>query len=174
MPKNFKEKQISNYVFERYKIDLAYNFIDIHKLSKQILLKKDSMFGYSMLIEKSKSKEELIKNLDIIVKLARSKEKLEEITNIISYLLNDILEENIQEELLEKIERKVGEKEMSTLYDRLLAESKRDIEKGRKEEKRDIAKNMISKKLADQIILETTGIKKEELEKIKNQLAITG
>ena len=33
---------------------------------------------------------------------------------------------------------------------------------------------MLNKKLDDKIILETTGIKKEELEKIKNKLAIAG
>ena len=58
IPKNFKEKQISNYAFERYKIGLEYNFIDINKLSKQILLEKDTMFGYAMFIEKAENTEE--------------------------------------------------------------------------------------------------------------------
>lgn len=168
LPKNFKEKQISNYVFERYKIDLEYNLIDINKISKQVLLEKDTMFGYIMFIEKSQSKDELIENLKIIIKSTRNKEKLDELANIISYLLDNVLGEETQEELLEKIERKVSGKRMSTLYDRLLAENKRII----RQEKKLIAKNMINKKLDDKIILETTGIKKEELEKIKQKLAI--
>lgn len=169
--KNFKEKQIGNYVFERYKIDLEYNFVDVNKISKQILLEKDNMFGYSMFIEKAKNTEELIENLNIIIKSTKDNKNLEELTNIVSYLLNDVLEEKTQQELLEKIDRKVGEKNMSTLYDRLVAEGRRDIQRGKKEKQHEIVKNMINLKLEDQIILETTKIKKEELEKIKQELA---
>jgi len=188
LPKNFREKQISNYVFERYKIDLEYNLIDINKISKEVLLEKQTMFGYIMFIEKSQTKEELIENLEVIIKSTKNKEKLEEIASIISYLLDNVLEQGIQEELSEKIERKVGEKSMSTLYDRLRAENRRLINQGKKEgkiegkiegkkegereEKRAIVKKMLNKKLDDEIILETTNIGKEELEKIKNKLAI--
>ncbi len=56
--KIFKEKQISDYVFENYKIDLEYNLIEINKLSKSFLLQKQSLFGYGMIIEKSKNKQE--------------------------------------------------------------------------------------------------------------------
>lgn len=132
------------------------------------------MFGYTMFVEKAESKEELIENLDIIIQSTKDKEKLEELANIISYLLDNVLEEETQEGLLEKIDRKVGEKDMSTLYDRLLAEARRDIKKGERKAKKEIARNMVSKNLEDQIILETTGIKKEELEKIKSKLQIAG
>lgn len=161
-------------MFERNKIDLEYNFIDINKLSKQILLEKDTMFGYIMFIEKSKNKEDLIENLNIIIKSTKNKERLERLANLISYLLDDVLEESTQEELLEKIDREVGEKNMSTLYERLLAEARRDIQKGKRQSQREIARNMVNKKLDTQIILETTGIKKEELEEIKSKLQIAG
>lgn len=152
--------------------------MDINKLSDQVLLERDTMFGYAMFIEKAEGKNGLIENLDIIIKSTKNKEKLEEIANIISFLLDNILEKNVQEELLEKIERKVGERNMSTLYDRLLAESRRDIKKGeRKGEKKaqkEIVRNMVNKNIEDEIIVETTGIKKEELEKIKNKLQMIG
>lgn len=108
MPKNLKEKQISNYVFERYKINLEYNLIEINKISKQVLLEKDTMFGYIMLIEKSENKKELIENLNIIIRTTKNKEKLEELANIISYLLNNILDEEIETEMLEKIKSKLA------------------------------------------------------------------
>lgn len=148
---------------------MEYNFIDINKLSKQTLLEKDTMFGYTMFIEKSENKEELIENLNIIIKSTKAKEKLEELANIINYLLDNVLEE-----LLEKIDGKEGERNISTLYDRLLAEARRDIRKGERKSQREIAKNMLNKKLDEQIILETTGIKKEELEKIRSKLQIAG
>ena len=174
IPKNFSDKQISSYVFQRYKIDLEYNLIDINKLSKQTLLKQNTMFGYTMLIEKSKNKEELVDNLSLIIKATKDKEKLNQLSNIIQYLIENILNENIKQELLEKIDRKVGEEQMSTLYDRLLAENRRILKQGEKQKEREIVKNMVNKKLDDEIILEITGIKKEELEKIKNNLAIAG
>lgn len=127
-----------------------------------------------MFIEKAENKKELISNLDIIIKSTKNKENLKELANIINYLLDDILEENIQEELLEKIDKKVGEKNMSTLYDRLLAESRRDIKQGKRKAQKEIAKNMVNKKLDDEIILEMTKIKKEELEKIKSKLKVAG
>ncbi len=167
IPQNFRDKQISSYVFERYKVDLEYNLVDINKLSKQTLLEQNTMFSYTMLIEKSKNKEELIDNLSLIIKTTKDKEKLEKLTNIIKYLLENTLNENIKQELLEKIDRKVGEKQMSTLYDRLLAENKRILKQGEKQKEREIVKNMVNKKLDDEIILEITGINKEELEKIK-------
>ena len=57
MPRNFREKQIGDYVFERYQIELEYNFIDINKLPRQMLLQKNSMFGYIMFLEKAQSSE---------------------------------------------------------------------------------------------------------------------
>lgn len=171
MPKNFKEKQISNYVFERYKIDLEYNFIDSNKLSKQILLEKDTMFGYSMMIEKAKDQKELIDNLFAIIKNTNNTKHLEEIENIIVYLLNNVLGKKSQQELLEEIKRKVGEKGMSELIERLRREN---MEKERKQGRKQVAKNMLKLKLEEKIILEATGLKKEELEEIKNKIAIAG
>ena len=184
MPKNFSEKQIGNYVFERYKINLEYNFIDINKISKQVLLEKDTMFGYSMMIEKAKDDKELNENLFKIIENTNNKKYLEEIENMIVYLLNNVLEKKIQQELLEKIKRKVGEKGMSELIERLRKENiekqkkegrKEGREEGRKEGKKEsikeIAKNMLNLKLDEKIIVEATKIEKKELEEIKNKLA---
>ncbi len=171
MPKKGKEKQISNYVFERYQIDLEYNFIDINKIPKQILLEKNTMFGYSMFLEKSESYEELIENLDIMIETIKNKEKLKELANIISYLLNDVLEEKVQKQLLQKIERKVGERGMSILIETLRKESmEKQINQGKQESQRKIAKNMIYLKVDEDIILKTTEINKEQLEEIKKEL----
>ena len=60
---------------------------------------------------------------------------------------------------------------MSTLIERLRKEALEHIKQGKEESQREIAKNMINLKLDDQIILEATRIKKEQLEKIKKELA---
>lgn len=106
--KKFKEKQIGTYVLERYKIDLEYNLIDINKFSNQYLLDKNTMFGYMMFLEKAQNKDELMQNLDIVIQSIKDKEKLKEIGNIISYLSDNVLEEKIQKELLEKMKHELA------------------------------------------------------------------
>lgn len=173
IPNNFREKQISSYIFERYKISLEYNLIDINKLSNKFLLEKDSMFGYGMLLEKAKDKEELKNIIEMIIKSTKKEEYLDEIASIILYLLDGALEESTKEQLLEKIDRKVGDKKMSSLYQRLVEENIRMIKQGKSEgrkiEKNNLAKNMLNKKFSDELIIEMTNITKEELEKIKRE-----
>ena len=89
MQKKLKEKQIGDYIFENYKIDLAYNLIEINKISTKFLLQKRSLFGYSMIIAKSKNKNELKENLDLIVKNVKNEMQLQEIKDIIIYLRNN-------------------------------------------------------------------------------------
>ena len=163
---------MGSYVLERNKIDLEYNLINLNKLSSQILLQKDSMFACIMLLEKAKNAKELIENFSKIVELTQNKEKQEELVNLINDLLDDVLEEKMEKELFVKIRRKVEKRDMSTLFDRLVEEGRMDIQRGKEASKRKIAKNMLDKKIDDKTILEMTEIKKEELEKIKNNLII--
>ena len=141
IPKNFKEKQIGDYIYENYKISLEYNLVEINKLSTRFLLEKRSMFGYGMIIEKSKNRAELKENIDIIIKNVKEKENLEKIKEIILYLLEDLLEKATQEKILEKIETKIKkeEKNMSSLCERLLEELRQDVKKEREE----VAKKLI-------------------------------
>ena len=87
IPKKFKEKQISNSVFENNKIDIEYNLVEINKLSVQFLLKKRSLFACGMILEKSKNEKELKENVESIVKTVKDKKLLEEIKNIILYTI---------------------------------------------------------------------------------------
>ncbi len=59
---NYKQKQISDYVFESYKINFDYNLIDINKISKQKLLENNTIFSHLMLLEKSRDEKELKTN----------------------------------------------------------------------------------------------------------------
>lgn len=130
IPQNFKDKQISTSVFENYKINLQYNLVEINRLSDEYLLSLNSMFGYSMLIEKSKDKKDLINKMDLIIKNTDNKRYLNELQNIILYALNGSLSNVEQKELIEKIDKKVGEEYMSTLIDRLTAENRRVLNEG--------------------------------------------
>lgn len=98
-----KEKTISNYVFENYKIDIKYNLIDISKLSDKYFLKLHSLFGYAMFIAKSKNKEELKEHIKIVIEKNENKKDLIYIKNIILERFNNLLEDANIKEILEKI-----------------------------------------------------------------------
>ena len=101
MPKRFKEKPINNYVLERYKMEMEYNFIDINKLPKQMLLEKHTMFSYVMFLKKAQNREELIESLNTIIKSTGSKGNLEQLANTIK-VLDGALEHKIQQDLIEE------------------------------------------------------------------------
>ena len=186
IPKNFKDVQLSNQVFGDFKIDLYYNLIEINKLSKKYLIDQQSLFGYGMVIEKSKNKEELQENLELIVKNAKSKEKLMEISNIIEYLFFYMIEESAKEMLIEKINLKIRkeEKDMSSLYERLLAETCEMIREGKNEGieegkkimreimKEEATQSLLKNNVDEEIILKSMKITKKELEEIKKNMKI--
>ena len=194
VPQNFKEKQVSVSVFENYKINLQYNLIEINRLSDKYLLNLDSMFGYSMLIEKAKNKDDLINKLNLIIKNTSNEDFLRELQNIILYALDGALCGIEKKDLIKKIDEKVGDKYMSTLIDRLTAENRRVLNEGiqkgletgiktgiktgmktgmrdgRKKERKEVVKKMLLMDFKDDIILSVSGVTKKELEEIKNKM----
>ena len=98
--KNYKDQQLKITTYEKYRIDLAYNLIDINLYSTNDLLQKGTMFSYALLMEKSKDKEDLIKYLKLIINKENDKEKLDKISNIIIYLFNGILEKAGQKKII--------------------------------------------------------------------------
>lgn len=179
VPQNFSDKQISTAIFENYKINFKYNLIDINRISLEKLLELKTMFGYGMIIEKAKNKKDLLDKIDLLIKNCNDKKQLEEFKGVVLYVLDSSLSNIEQEEIIGKIERKVGDKSMSTLIDRITEENRRILNQGRKEgiktgmktgietQRNDTIKRMIAMKFKDSIILEVSGATKEELEKIK-------
>ncbi len=196
VPKNFSETQISTEILKNYKINIQYNLVDINQLSDKFLLDKHTMFGYGMLIEKAKDKNELLIKLDNIIQNCNNKEQLCELEDIILYALDNALCNIEQEIIIEKIHKKVGDESMSTLIDRLTAENKRILKQGRDEGMRDGIKTgiktgmktgiksgiqkkkeevigrMLSMNFEEDIILKISGATKQELEKVKEKKAI--
>lgn len=182
IPVNFREKQISTSIFENYKIDFKYNLIDINKIEDKELIEKQTTFSYFMMLEKAKNKKELLEKLKNIIQKNRNIKQLEEIKNIIINFLNGAIENVEKDKLLEKINKKVGDENMSTLMERLIEEDKRvwkegiskgitkGITKGIKEGKSSVAKKMLQKNFEEEIILEVVEITKEELEEIKKDI----
>lgn len=173
IPKKINEKQTGNYVLENYKIDLEYNLIEIQKLSTKFLLQKRSLFGYGMILEKARNRQELKENLVLIVNHMKDVKQRKEIKNMVLYLLKDSMEEGMLEKIKSKV-KKGEEENMSSLYERLVNEFRENIKKekeeGRMEALREITKKLIKNHVSDQIIMESAQITKEELEEYKKEL----
>lgn len=102
-----KENLYEDYIFEENSMNLEYNFVDMNKFSKQVLLDRGSILSYVMLLEKSEGVEELVQNLESIIESEVDKRKLMELFSIIKCILSRTLSEKSQSELLRKIEKKL-------------------------------------------------------------------
>ena len=105
--KEEKENYGKEGIFEGNNPNFEYNFVDMNKFSKQILLEKGSMLSYVMFLEKSEGMEELPRNLESIIETTKNKRELLELFSIIQGISNHTLSEKIKKELLRKIERKM-------------------------------------------------------------------
>ena len=172
--KNYKDQQLKITTYEKYRIDLAYNLIDINLYSTNDLLQKGTMFSYALLMEKSKDKEDLIKYLKLIINKENDKEKLDKISNIIIYLFNGILEKAGQKKLLEIINKKVGESNMESLVERIVEEEKRqrkELEKKAEKRGEKIGKEKGKKEVINKIKMKIATLNEDD--NIKNLVTIT-
>ena len=217
IPKNFSENQRDDYTYNDYKIRMKYNLIEINNIPNQILLNEKSLFGYGMILEKSKGQDMLKENVELILKNNPPKHILEKLQEILVYLLSSSIEASFRGDMVAKIEIKIKEgvdENMSCLQERLVKEFRQEIrkelkdvleeknrikeetnkmkeetnkmkeetnkmkeetnkmkeEKNRmKEEQKKTIKRLILYKVSDQIILDSTKISPEELEKMKKE-----
>lgn len=179
---NFKEEQIGDFIFEKYKIDMEYNLVDINKCNNNFLFKQKSLFGYGMLIEKAKNEKELKNVFKSIIEDTKDEKILEEIVKIVFYLYNKILSKEFKSEILERIHERIGEGRMSNFVERFeeenIRKAKKELEEakkvameiGKREGRMNTVKNMIKEEYKDEVIMKITEITKRELEEIKNQL----
>ena len=197
---NFSNMQISKEEYQKYKLDQKYEFykeflikqkyklIDINQYTKQELINKNTKMSNMMLIEKSNTKEELIKTLLELIKITEDKEMLKWLEKVVRYILPDMLGEE-QEVILENIKRKeVGNMEY---YDngwcsritrnekrkevRLIRKGRSEgVAEGKREGKREtileIIKNMLRLKQDEKTIMRFTNAKQSDIEKAKREL----
>ena len=137
-------------------IENYYYILDINDYTKKELLEEKSFLSKIMLLEKSKSSEELIENLDEINPKLKSEEK-ETLKRILIYALEEYLEEEKLEQIINKM-NKGGEEEMLAMVEML----KREKQEGVKKEKISLAKKMLKEKLDIKMIEKITGLKREK------------
>ena len=150
--------------------EVRYNLVDINEYTKEELLKEKNILSKIMIIEKSKTIEELKNNLEKIVNevcISNSEYDIEQrklLINIIEYTLSGILEKNKIEEYKIKLE---GEKNMLAVFDMIEREKIKDKEEAKKESKKTIAKKLLEMKIDKDTIIKATGLTEKELEELK-------
>lgn len=154
--------------------EVRYNLVDINEYTKEELLKEKNILSKIMIIEKSKTREELKNNLEKIINevcISNNEYDMEQkklLINIIEYTLSGKLDENKIEEYKIKLE---GEKNMLAVFDMLERERIKDKEEGkiegRIESKKTIAKKLLEMKIDKNTIIKATGLTEKELEELK-------
>ena len=110
---------------------LEYTLIDVNKFSKEQLLADNLIITKAMLIEKSKNKEELYKNIEDIINMQKAKKAFDnlQLEKLITYELSETEDKNIMHEFTEKIRNIEGSEEIMTNASRII---NREIRKERK------------------------------------------
>lgn len=149
-----------------------YKIIDINKYSKEELLSDDLLISRGMAIEKSKTNEEFIRNLAEIAGNIRDKEIPygEYFLDIIQrYILSPDIREEAQE-LIEKIKIKKGvNRDMLNIVRVQLEAYEACRKEGREEERENIVKALLKRKMPIEDIVDITGMTEEDVIKLQNE-----
>lgn len=159
---------------------VEYNLVDINDYTIEDLYKENSILTKIMILEKSNKYIEIINNVDKIVNKVydsklytqTQKEMLLNILNILNNTMINIVGNKKMKEYKIKLE---GGENMLALYEMIENERNEIYSTGIKEGKvkgkiegiKAIAKKMLRMKFDKDTIMKATGIKEEELEKMK-------
>ena len=142
--------------------------IDVNKFSKEELLADNLIITKAMLIEKSKNKEELYRNIEEVINIQKEKKAFDnlQLEKLITYELSETEDKNIMHEFIEKIRNIEGSEEIMTNASRII---NREIRKQRKE---GIAEGiaLIAKRLKEEMnikdISRITGLSESDIENL--------
>ena len=178
VPKNIKYQQIKVTTYEKYRIDFGYNFIDVNEYNIEELLEKKTMFGYGMILEKSKNTKDFVENVKSIIKIENDVVRLEKLADMIVYLFGNVLEYDEQNELLNLINEKVGGN-MATLAERIKAGDRKRMKqfekrgeregarRGKREAIQNIESQILKLGLDEDVVKKITNVTNEELKKLE-------
>ena len=173
---SFAMSQICKEGYENEIIDLSYKLIDVNKYEVETLLKCKTLLGNVMILEKCKNNEDVINCLKKIMKKNNNKD-IEKLKRIILYLYEEI-EEKSKKEIIKIIEESESEENMSTIQERIGAEFRNErkigiregLAQGIAQTIKETIIRMLKMNLENDIIIQATGAKKEEIEKIKKEV----
>ena len=156
-----------------------YKLVDVNNFTEEELLKEKTFLSKAMLIESKKDTEEMIESLEKIINILNedniyTKQQKHLLTIMINLIFrNKINDDKITNNLIKKLDNK-EEKEMLAILDTIAEENERilqqGIRKGKiegiKETTINNAKKMKKANIDIKLIMEITGLKKEEIERL--------
>lgn len=169
---NVQEKQAFS-PFGYGRLNIKYNFINIHDYTTKELLKFNSYIAYAMCIDKCKNVEELYNVLNNLSKILTSKKRKYTMQRLIYYILNGKFDTDTTNDLLKKFSSKGG-LNMKYWWDYIREDeekiAKELIKKSKIEGKIEMVKNMIKNGETIEKIKKYSGISKIEIEKIMKEM----
>ncbi len=155
-----------------------YYLVDINNYTEEELLNKEDFLSKMMLLEKAKNSKELVEFIKKVIPKTK-KDDIELLKRIVALGLRKKLTSEDIQKLLQIMEGDgenmlafldMLEKENQMYINIGKTEGKKEGRKeGRLEEKAKIIKNMLNEKLSIDKISKITGVKKEEIEKMKEK-----
>lgn len=167
------------YKWSKYSVQelSRYNILDINEISDCELLEEKSIISKIMLIEKSKTEEELCENLSKIYdeinknNTIYTKEEKIFLNKATRVLALNIVGEKKAKKILKNM-NVGGDGDMLAVFDMIREEKLKDINTGRIEgrlqAKIEDIKNMLKEKLPIDLISRITGVSEEEIKKYTN------
>ena len=151
---------------------LEYTLIDVNKFSKEQLLADNLIITKAMLIEKSKNKEELYRNIEEVINIQKEKKAFDnlQLEKLITYELSETEDKNIMHEFIEKIRNIEGSEEIMTNASRIInreirKQRKAGLEQGFKQGTIQIAKKL-KREMSIKDISRITGLTEQEIENL--------
>ena len=152
---------------------MNYKLIDINKYTKNELIRKNTKMSSMLLIEKCKTKEEVIDILINLIELTENQDRIKWLEKIVEYILPDILGENknIILKILKGKEKDEMDDEWFETIKRNEAKKENKLRKeGKKETILEIIKNMLELNQDEKTIMKFTKAKKSDIEEAKKEL----
>ena len=181
--KSFNESQISS-ILEKDIEFAKYILVDINNYTEEKLLETPSFMTKALLIEKAKDNEQIANYIEKIVKIInKNKENYSNnIKEIFKIMLTQIIKNKIGQEKTDEFLNKLnigGDEHMMAVFETIQQDNKRIYRRGKKDgivegikqgimdNSIAIAKKLLSRNNSKEEIAEITGLKIEEIEKIK-------
>ena len=167
---DLNEQQIKWLKYEKQRLS-RYNVIDVNEMTEEELLKTDNLKDKILLIEKSKNEEEIEENLNKIQegintgKIVFTKEQRNFFIRVIKLILQKQVREQKIDEYVEKFRRE--DNNMLAVLDMIDREHERIWQEGRINKQKEIASNMLKEKMPLSVIQRLTGLKIEDIKKLK-------
>lgn len=161
------------------KLELEYKLIDINNIDNEKLYEINTKMAYAMIIEKNKSKDELIKALSNIAEKCDTEEKARKMQRIIKYILSAMLDKEETERIIGKYVWKEGKDVMTAIecfVRDIIKEREKSREEGREEGRKDgiregrikLVKELVDNGVDINLLSQITGLTDKEIMKISD------